>query len=185
MSEPLKSEIRKAVAFKLSENNPDFFDIAMISTFIAASEVKVKINPVIFEKIFLSWKIHKTIKIVYHKHYKDEDEERIIDPYIISYYNSAWYLKGHCHLREDCIIFAIHRIKEVEILDTTFDIPSDILKTTIKGSPFKFEEVKNVEVWRSSDIAGYVLERSGAYTQTYEMHEDGSLTLHSKSAPWL
>ena len=183
MPEPLKSEIRRAVDMQLTDNNPDFLDTATISTFIAASGVKVKINPVVFGKLFKAWQHHKSVRILYKGHEDEKEQERQIDPYIITYYNSAWYIKAFCYLRNGIRIFAIHRIKQVEILDNTFAVPPEILKTPFKGEPFEFEEVKDIEIWCSPEIAGYVLERSEVYDQTYEMNEDGSLNLHIKSAP--
>ncbi|MEI6056867.1 MAG: WYL domain-containing protein [Lentisphaerota bacterium] len=183
MPEPIKSEIRRAVDMQLTDNNPDFLDTATISTFIAASGVKVKIDPVVFGKLFKAWQHHKSVKMLYKGHEDEAEHERQIDPYIITYYNSSWYVKGYCHLRNAVRIFAIHRIKQIEILDKSFETPTDILKEPQKGEPFEFEEVKDIEVWCAPEIAGYVLERSEVYKQTYEMNEDGSLNLHIKSAP--
>ena len=182
MPEPIKSEIRRAVDMQLSDNNPDFLDTATISTFIAASGVKVKINPVAFGKLFKAWQHHKSVKIRYKGHNDLKEAERQIDPYVITYYNSAWYVKAYCHLRNEVRVFAIHRISQVELLNTTFDVPTDILKDPIIRQPFEFDEVKNIEIWCSPEIAGYVLERSQAYKQTYEMNEDGSVNLHIESA---
>ncbi len=183
LPEPLKSEIRRAVDMQLTDNNPDFLDTATISTFIAASGVKVKIDPIVFGKLFKAWQHHKSVKILYKGHEDEKEHERQIDPYIITYYNSAWYIKAFCHLRNGIRIFAIHRIKQVEILDETFEVPTEILKTPFKGEPFEFNEVKDIEIWCSPEIAGYVLERSEVYDQTYKMNEDGSLNLYIKSAP--
>ncbi|MEI6056131.1 MAG: WYL domain-containing protein [Lentisphaerota bacterium] len=183
MPEPLKSEICRAVDMQLADNNPDFLDTATISTFIAASGVKVKIDPVVFGKLFKAWQHHKSIRIIYKGHEDEHENQRQIDPYIITYYNSAWYIKAFCRLRNGIRIFAIHRVKQVELLDKTFEVPPEILKTPFKGEPFEFDEVKNIEIWCSPEIAGYVLERSEVYDQTYEMNEDGSLNLHIKSAP--
>lgn len=182
MPEPIKSEIRKAVDMQLSDNNPDFLDTATISTFIAATGVKVKIDPVAFGKLFKAWQHHKSVKIRYKSLNDQKDIERQIDPYVITYYNSAWYVKAYCYLRNEVRVFGIHRITQVEILTTTFDVPADILKDPIIRQPFQFDEVKDIEIWCSPEIAGYVLERSQAYKQTYEMNEDGSVNLHIESA---
>lgn len=183
MPEPLKSEIRRAVDMQLSDNNPDFLDTATISTFIAASGVKVKIDPIAFGKLFKAWQYHKSVNIRYKSNNEKKESDRQIDPYIITYYNSAWYLKAYCHLRKEIRVFAIHRITNVELLASTFEIPAEILKESNLKQPFEFEEVKDIEIWCSPEIAGYVLERNQAYKQTFEMNEDGSVNLYIKSAP--
>lgn len=182
--EPLKSKIRDAVDLQLTVNNPDFLDTATISTFVAASGVKVKIDSNVFARIFQCWMYHKSALISYQGPHEQNETERQIDPYIINYYNSAWYIKAYCHLRNDIRDFAIHRIKSVQMLLKTFDLPADINRIMPKGQPFDFDKINNIEAWCSPEITPYILERQDAYDQTYEMNEDGSLNLHIKSAPW-
>ena len=48
----------------------------------------------------------------------------------------------------------------------------------IKGAPFNFEQINNVKLWCSSEIAGYVIEKSDAETkEQIETLEDGAIIL--------
>ncbi|HBM14906.1 MAG TPA: hypothetical protein DD381_00930 [Lentisphaeria bacterium] len=182
MPEPLKSQIKDSVDQILSANNPDFLDTATINTFIASSGVEVKIDPKVFGIIFSGWKNHNSVKIVYEALHGKESS-RSIDPYVITYYNSAWYVKTYCHLRNDIRVFAIHRIRKASPENKTFEVPKEVLKGTIVGQPFNYQNVKDIELWCSNEIAGYIIERADANSQEYAYNDDGSINLIIKSAP--
>ena len=53
-----------------------------------------------------------------------------------------------------------------------------LLLEGIKGAPFKFEEVKNVKLWCSSEIAGYVIEKASSEKgELITKQDDGSVIL--------
>ena len=181
--EPLKSSIRYSVDDALSVNNPDFLDTSLIETFIVASGVKVAIDSRIFKTIFLGWQHRNSIKIKYTPHNK-ETTERIIDPYLLTFYNQAWYVKGYCGLKKDIRIFAIHRIEAAELTDLTFEIDKDTLnKNKVNRTPFEFEEIKNIKIQCSGLIAGYVIEQYEQYYQEMIENSDGSVTIFIPKAP--
>ena len=183
--DPLKSQIRKAVDSELTVNNPDFLDTALIETFIVASGVKVKIDSNIFKVLFSAWQYRRSVNIKYLSHTEDETQ-RLIDPYFLTYYNSAWYVKGFCHLKNDVRVFAIHRINKAEITDYTFETDEKIISEgQKKGSPFKFDEISNIEVWCSKEIAGYVIEQRQESDQKVTENDDGSVIVRIPSAPKL
>lgn len=183
LPEPLKSEISNAVNLQLSSNNPEILDSANIDTFITNYITKVKINPDIFKTIYSGWQLHNSVKISYKRYHTGQETQRTIDPYVITYYNSVWYLKAYCHLRNEIRTFAIHRITSAELTDTEFEVPKEILKNPGTAQPFSDTGIKDIELWCSPEIAGYIMERD-VYQQEYKLNPDGSLNLHIKSAPW-
>ena len=183
MPEPLKSEIANAVNLQLSSNNPELLDTANINTFITGYITKVKMEPNIFKAIYSGWQFHKSVKISYKRYQLGEETERTVDPYVITYYNSVWYLKAYCHLRNEIRTFAIHRITKAELTDREFEVPKEILKNPGTAQPFSDSGIESIELWCSQQIAGYVMERD-MYQQEYELNPDGSINLHIKSAPW-
>ena len=183
LPEPLKSEISNAVNLQLSTNNPDILDTANINTFITNYITKVKINPEVFKVVFIAWKQHNSINMVYKRYQTGEEIERKIDPYVITFYNSVWYLKAYCHLRQAVRTFAVHRIIKAELTDEEFEIPKEILKSPGTARPFSDEGIKDIELWCSPQIAGYVMERD-IPGQEYKLNPDGSINLSVKSAPW-
>lgn len=110
----------------------------------------------------------------------------MIDPYILTYYNCAWYVKAFCHLKKDIRIFAIHRINKTELTKYTFETDHKIVTESTNGKPlFLFDEVSDVEVYCSKEIAGYVIEQSKTRGQKITENEDGSVVVHIPSAPKL
>ena len=181
--EPLKSQIREAVDTELSVNNPDFLDTALIETFIIASGVKVKIKPDVFKVLFTGWQLRNSVNIEYISH-SEEKTNRLIDPYILTYYSNAWYVKAFCHLKKDIRIFAIHRIHKTELTKYTFETDHKIISDSAKGKPlFLFDEINDIEIYCSKEIAGYVIEQSKTRGQKITENEDGSVIVHVPSAP--
>jgi len=178
--EPLKSEIRKAVNMQLTANNPEFLETAALNTFMTYSHTKVKINPDVFKAIFTAWQKHRSVKITYQPDPKVEKTIRVVDPYIISFYGGAWYVKAFCHLRDGIRTFAVHRIKSAELTDYTYEVPKEVLKNP-QGVPFNDEGIKDIELWCSPEIACYIMERNCPDNQTYKLNPDGSLNLYIKS----
>lgn len=62
----------------------------------------------------------KVIEIIYFNSYGKETK-RQIEPLQIWFKNKAWYIKAYCKLKEDYRIFKIARIKDVKVLDETFE----------------------------------------------------------------
>ena len=175
--EPIRSQIRSSIDNTLATNNPDFLDTALIDTFIVASGVKVSIDSNIFKTLFLAWQLRNSVKIKYVSHNEDISE-RMIDPYFLTFYNQAWYVKGYCGLKNDIRIFAIHRISDAELTDYTFETDQTTIKQfKVNHTPFEFEEVENVKIWCSKLISGYVIEQHKIYKQDVSENEDGSIVV--------
>jgi predicted DNA-binding transcriptional regulator YafY len=49
--------------------------------------------------------------------------ERAIDVYGLVYHTGFWYAVAYCHLRTDTRIFRLDRVRQVRLLDETFDAP--------------------------------------------------------------
>ncbi|MBI5525976.1 MAG: WYL domain-containing protein [Deltaproteobacteria bacterium] len=50
---------------------------------------------------------------------------REVDPYNLRYAAGTFYLVGHCHSRAEVRIFAVDRIKAIELLDRRYEVPED------------------------------------------------------------
>ncbi len=65
------------------------------------------------------------VKMLYLSISSGETLERIVSPYHLRYYDGAWYLIGHCSLRNAPRIFAVDRIKSLEVLIEKYCYPDD------------------------------------------------------------
>lgn len=50
-----------------------------------------------------------------------EEQARIVDPYYLFFSDGYWTLRGWCHTRREFRSFALDRIRELELLEATYD----------------------------------------------------------------
>ncbi|AIF53531.1 YafY family protein [Pelosinus sp. UFO1] len=67
----------------------------------------------------------RRIKIRYYTKQRESETERKIDPYVITFRGSAWYLIAYCHLRQAVLMFRMDRIKQAEETTESFHMPKD------------------------------------------------------------
>jgi predicted DNA-binding transcriptional regulator YafY len=179
--EPVKSEIKGAVDSQLAVNNPDFLDTAFMESFIIATGVKVNITPWIFKVLFDAWTTHYAVKIQYHSH-NGKKSNRIIEPHVIVYYNSVWYIKGICCEKNEDRVFAVHRIEEAEMTSKSFE-PNKKIIDSVRTELFGYKKVKDVKIWCALSTARYVLEQNRKPGENVKLNEDGSVIVSFKEIP--
>jgi len=67
----------------------------------------------------------RALRLRYHAFERDEETDREVDPYHLTYYNGGLYLIGYCHLREAMRVFAVERIRSLAPLRRRFEPPRD------------------------------------------------------------
>jgi len=65
---------------------------------------------------------HRDVLLRY-RSYEGKATERRVSPYGLAFRSGAWFLVGHCHLREALRTFAVERIEALELLDSRFQVP--------------------------------------------------------------
>lgn len=65
------------------------------------------------------------ILIKYQKYIQDNPETHLIKPYAVKEYKNRWYLIAYCYDRDGIRNYSLDRIKELEIQDSTFQMPND------------------------------------------------------------
>lgn len=68
---------------------------------------------------------HHRLKIRYYTKQREAETERKIDPYVITFRNTAWYLIAYCHLRQEVLLFRLDRIKQATEVAESFERPKD------------------------------------------------------------
>ncbi len=97
----------------------------------------------------------------YYSMSRDEENHRQVDPYHLTVFDGGFYLVGFCHLRKTERIFAVDRIRELQVLALRFDVrpwfnAEEYLKHTwgiIKG------EIVPVKVIFTRSVARYIRDR--------------------------
>lgn len=79
----------------------------------------------------------RVVHIVYRSVGKEETTERDIEPWSVVATLGRWYVMGHCRLVDGQRTFRVDRIKELEVLDETFDRPETVPETGVGYAPSK------------------------------------------------
>lgn len=62
----------------------------------------------------------KVVEFIYFNSYCEE-QKRQVEPLQIYFKDKSWYLKSYCRLRQDYRMFKISRMKDIKILNVTFE----------------------------------------------------------------
>ena len=126
----------------------------------------------------------KIIEIVYYTMSRKKETRRKVAPYKIWFFDGTFYLIGNCGLRNDVRIFALDRIKNIQVTDETFEISEDFNLDDFMKSSFGVFHGKTVRVriWFAADIADYIREKTWHDTQKFEMQKDGSIIFEAEVA---
>jgi len=105
---------------------------------------------------------------------RQDDTDRVVEPYALTLQWGLWYLVGFCHLRQALRTFRVDRIQEVRPLEEHFSMPRDFsvreyLERTM------FEPNYRVVVHLEPGAASEVRERHGHWMDVTG-HDDGSIT---------
>lgn len=123
----------------------------------------------------------------YYSMSRDEENHRQVDPYHLTVFDGGFYLVGFCHLRKTERIFAVDRIRELQVLALRFDVrpwfnAEEYLKHTwgiIKG------EIVPVKVIFTRSVARYIRDRVWHPTQRFLDLADGRLEMTLRVADTL
>ncbi len=107
-------------------------------------------------------------------------QERDVDPYGLVYRQGAWYVVGHCHLRNDVRSFRFDRIEDLRIApkpkSADFERPQDFdLRAYASRSPWTFtpEAIEEVELEIRPEAADTANEEFGPGA-VHEKTDDGA-----------
>lgn len=121
----------------------------------------------------------RTVSLCYYAASKDEVSERDVDPYHLRLADGAWYLIGHCHLRNELRIFAVDRILELTVTSRTFTKPADFSIDDYLGLSWGIERgpERTVRVAFDAEEARWIRERTWHRSQRLTEAEDGGVIL--------
>lgn len=74
------------------------------------------------------------VSLRYRSLWSGSTTRRGVDPYSVFHRENAWYLVGHCHLRQELRAFRLDRIADAELLDGAFAPPAFDLAEFLKHS---------------------------------------------------
>ena len=118
----------------------------------------------------------RKVRMTYYTMSRDQETERVIDPYHLYHYDGLWYVYAHCHLRGENRDFAINRIRTLTLLPTTFTPPSHEAIQAQLNMRFAniTDEPVTVSIWFDKVTARRIRERIWHPSQHIEVNEKDS-----------
>lgn len=146
-----------------------------------SSGAQINLDPEIWHRLEIACQHSQRVWMRYYTASRDRVEERKLDPYLLHIYRGTNpYAIGFCHMRQELRWFRIDRIRELEILDETFerdpkfnakDHLAMIFQHEVGGVPV------NIKIWFDAKTAPYIRERRWHPTQELYEQEDGAVIL--------
>lgn len=97
----------------------------------------------------------KVVHMIYRSVGKEETTERDIEPWSVFATLGRWYALGHCRLVDAQRTFRVDRIKEMEVLEETFQRPGKVPEPGVGYSPSKDDVICVIDL---EPAARWVLE---------------------------
>ena len=137
----------------------------------------------IFDQVTRALQSRVALRIQYHTQSRDRDTERVVEPYHLHNHKGDWYLIAFCHRRRQIRKFLLSRVRTAELTSDAFAVPADFDVHSYIHQSFGIEKSGrpvNVSIWFDPYQARWIRERRWHPTQTLDLQDDGSLTLHFK-----
>lgn len=124
------------------------------------------------------------IDIRYYTISRQKETARRVAPYNIWLFDGSFYLIGFCKKRNEVRMFALDRIKSLEVSDEKFDKPADFNIEDFMSSSFGIFQGKpnKVKIHFSKEIAEYIKEKNWHSTQILHPQNDGSIIFEADVA---
>ena len=130
-------------------------------------------------KIHTALAEHRTLRTRYYSAGRDSEDDRAIDPYHLTLHNGGVYLVGHCHLRDAVRIFAVERMRTVELTRARFEVPASFNAEKYLAGTWGIlrGDLVNVKVVFARRLARYIRERVWHPSQKLRDLPDGRLEM--------
>lgn len=119
------------------------------------------------------------VKLVYAKSGSKGTEEYVLDPYTLVFHKEGIYLLGYAHNRAGMRLFALERIRGIDVTKHRFEIPQKYCPEEHFGKAFGLVRgvPMRIRVRFSKDVAHTVQERIWMPGQKIEPEKDGRVVL--------
>jgi len=119
----------------------------------------------------------RRLQVRYYTKYRETWTERQIDPYVIAFRGSAWYLVAYCHQRLKTMIFRVDRMAEARLTAVNFELPRNFSPDTFFAGSWLIEqgEPERIRLRFGPEAARWVKEAHFHDSQRTEELSDGSL----------
>ncbi len=180
--DPIRARIKRAVDELLKGNSPVFLEKTLIQSLKVFVEGGVAENPSVFSLVFEAWQTHRRIHILYVDQHGNESE-RDVEPQVLFLYQHEWRIKGFCSLRKGNRTFVINRMKNVWLLDETFEPSQGTIDSVTLDSVVEYKKVPNVKIKLMGDAVRMAMSTRMHSGQKVKLTRDGGMLIIPEIAP--
>ncbi len=178
--QPLKQQIRAAVDYLLTNNNPAFLDTTQVDSLVVIPSNKAPIDANVFLPLFQAWQHHEICRISYTDS-KGNNTERNFEPHALIFYDGVWYAKGFCHKRKEMRTLALPRMKTIVLSGVHFTPNQKIIATASEEGIFDHETILDVIVHCDEQLAKIIQTRPLHHEQEVVECANGECDIHVKT----
>ncbi len=176
---PLRSAVKKIAAYLPDRLRIDLDAVSQQYSFPAGATVLVQAS--LLADLNRALKDHRRVRITYYTASRDQQRERLVNPYHLCNNRGDWYLIAHDDWRKDVRMFHAGRILDWSLTDERFEPDPHFSVTKYLARSFVTErggEVADVAIRFDAVQSRWIRERQWHPTQRLELQPDGGLILH-------
>ena len=182
---PFEQPLRKALN-KIKQYLPEHisYDVqAEISSFAFTGGATIEANPELLAELNRAIISKHQVEMVYYSASSGRTAKRTVDPYHLHNILGDWYLIAYCHSRQEVRDFLVGRIREWDILPSTFQVrPDFFLKEYMERGYLAERSAEPVDIVIKFDEyqARWIRERQWHPSQQIQELPSGELILRLK-----
>jgi proteasome accessory factor B len=142
-------------------------------------------DPALWEELARAIRKRHTVRMRYYSLTKDQEVNRVIDPYLLRCYRGDWYLIGRDHRTGHVPMYSLARIRKLTVTKDGYEVPDDFDIDEYLGGTFGVFERKerhNVRIQFTGAVARFIQERVWHPSQKLSKKKDGSVVLSMRLA---
>jgi predicted DNA-binding transcriptional regulator YafY len=141
---------------------------------------ELNLDPQIWQLLEQACQKQLRVSMVYFTATRNEESERLFDPYVLHFARNNPYVTGWCHKNRAVRDFRVDRVRSLAVLQEAFEVNPGFDRRAHFERMFQHEvghEIKAIAIWFDAKTAPYIRERRWHPTQVLEEYNDGAVTL--------
>lgn len=115
---------------------------------------------------------NRCLQLLYKPFWHEEPYQLVLEPYFIRLFRQRWYLIGFSHKHREIRIFALDRMKKIEMMKQTFSMPEGMNVESFFFNSFGIMQQDNIPV---ESIRLRFIAEQGMYIKTKPLHHSQNL----------